>query len=103
MSNFNIICPKCQSDSCANHGSVRGEKRWLCRSCGLAFVESTDLTKPRHNAKSEGTKAAVMKMYLKGNSYRDIEDITSTMGEKVSRTTVMNLVKKRGLKLKQKN
>jgi transposase-like protein len=37
----------------------------------------------------------VMKLYLKGNSYRDIEDITSTLGETVSRTTVMNWVKKR--------
>jgi transposase-like protein len=95
MFNPDIICPKCQSKSCNNHGSVRGQKRWLCCDCKFTFVKSTDLSKPRHNAKSEGAKTAVMKMYLKGNSYRDIEDITSTMGEKVSRTTVMNWVKKK--------
>jgi transposase-like protein len=95
MSNSNLICPKCQSDNCTNHGSVRGDKRFLCRSCGFAFVGSTDLTKPIKGAKSQGIKTAVMKLYLKGNSYRDIEDITSTLGETVSRTTVMNWVKKR--------
>jgi hypothetical protein len=35
-----------------------------------------------------------MKIYLKGNSCRDIEDITSTIVEKVSRTKVMKWVKK---------
>lgn len=101
MSNNNLICPKCQSKSCTNHGSVRSEKRWRCLGCGFAFVGSTDLTKPIKGAKSEGVKTAVMKLYLKGNSYRDIEDITSTLGETVSRTTVMNWVKKRDLKLKK--
>lgn len=96
MFNSDTTCPKCQSKSIANHGSVGGEKRWLCRDCRFSFTSSTDLTKPRFNAKSEGIKKAVMKMYLKGNSYRDIEDITSTMGEKVCRTTVMNWVKKKG-------
>ena len=81
---------------CGNHGSVRSQKRYICKDCKFTFTETTDLTKPSHNAKSEGVKKAVLKMYLKGNSYRDIEDITSTMGEKVCRTTVMNWVKKKG-------
>ena len=101
MSIIDIVCPKCQSVECNNHGSVRGDKRWICRDCKFTFVKLTDPNKPKHNAKSEGIKKAVMKMYLKGNSYRDIEDITLTLGETVSRTTVMNWVKKKDLKSKK--
>lgn len=40
------ICPRCSGTHGVGNGSVRGARRWLCRSCGLTFTRTTPRGKP---------------------------------------------------------
>jgi transposase-like protein len=92
MSSNQITCPKCHSSRCWKNGLVNGgNQRYICRDCKLNFTAKTDINYKHPSTKDERLKQLVLKLYLKGNSYRDIEDITN---KEVSRNTVMRWVKK---------
>jgi len=99
MSSNQIVCPKCGSSRCWKNGFINGgNQRYVCRDCKLNFTEKTDIDYKHPTTKPESLKKLVLKLYLKGNSYRDIEDITEGQ---VSRNTVMRWVKKGGWKSKK--
>jgi transposase-like protein len=90
------ICPKCSNPKCKKNGFIHGRnQRYYCKLCNFNFTTTTDLNYKDPKTKPDSLRKLVMKLYLKGNSYRDIEDITD---RQVSRQTVLRWVKKGGLK-----
>jgi transposase-like protein len=100
-----MICPKCKGNKCIKKGMIRGEQKYGCKAvgCGFLFTESTDLTKTHPDTKPPKVHKLANKLYLKGNSFRDIKDIIEDTFEKVtiSITTLIRWVKKGDLKSKK--
>jgi len=71
-----ITCPKCNSQNCFKNGFIHGRnQRYHCRNCSFNFTDKTDINYKDPKTKPEELKKLALKLYLKGNSYRDIEDI----------------------------
>jgi transposase-like protein len=96
MSENILLCPKCSNKHIWKNGFIHDHKqRYYCKQCNYNFTENTRLDYQHKHTKPESLKKLALKLYLKGNSYRDIQDI---LDNQVGRTTVMKWVKKKDLK-----
>ena len=77
-----LSCPRCSQTHVVKNGSVRGVKRWLCRSCGLTFTRTTPRGKP------VATKALTVLLYSHGFSLN-----TTARFVDVSTVTVLRWVR----------
>ena len=95
-------CPKCKSNSFCKNGILRDHQRYCCLKCKFNFTELTDLNKSHPDSKPPEVKKLAHKLYLKGNGFRDIQDIIrDTFLVKVSATGIIKWIKKKDLKLKK--
>ena len=89
-------CPKCNSNNFFKNGILNGNQRYCCRDCDFNFTRLTDLTKPHPDSKPLEAKKLANTLYLKGNSFRDIENlIKDILNVKVSDTTIIKWIKKK--------
>ena len=63
-----LCCKHCQSESLVKNGQVREKQRWLCKSCGLNFVQG-DERKGAPSASIEKKSLAILLVCL-GLSFR---------------------------------
>lgn len=81
-------CPKCQSLESIKSGVIKNRQRYRCKSCGYNFTVS------RLGKEIDSYYVVkALQLFLEGVSYREIERILG-----VSHVSVMNWVKKYGLK-----
>ena len=88
-----IACPKCQSEELIKSGVVKGRQRFRCKSCGFCFtvLKEGKSIDPYYVIKA-------LQLYIEGVTYREIERILG-----ISHVSVMNWVKKYGLKAPENN
>ncbi len=88
-----IACPKCQSEVLIKSGVVKGRQRYRCKNCNYSF---TVLKEGKQIDPYYVIKA--LQLYIEGVTYREIERILG-----ISHVTVMNWVKKYGIKMPENN
>ena len=94
------VCPKCGGNHTWKNGKVNGgNQRFFCRDCKYNYTNLTDVNFVHPSTKPEHLKTTALKLYLKGSSLRDIEDL---LGNQVSDTTIQKWVK-RGEKKSNRN
>ena len=76
-------CPKCKSSYVVKNGSVKGNRKHLCRNCGFQFTRSTPRGRPLK------TKVLAVVLYMSGLSFNRIGEICS-----VSAQSVLNWIRK---------
>jgi transposase-like protein len=88
-----IACPKCQSEELIKSGVVKGRQRYRCKNCNYSFTVLKDGKQidPYYVIKA-------LQLYIEGVTYREIERILG-----ISHVTVMNWVKKYGIKMPENN
>ena len=84
-----LKCPKCGSQKRVKSGFMNKKQRYLCKNCGCSYTGG-------QKGYPEHIKRKAIQLYLKGNGFRRIERILN-----VSHVSVMNWVKKVGLKLEK--
>lgn len=84
-------CPKCESENFSKAGIVKNRQRFRCKDCGYYFTVS----KLGKEIDSYYVIKA-LQLHIEGVSYREIERILG-----VSHVSVMNWVKKYGVKAPQ--
>lgn len=62
-------CKRCDSGLVVKNGKVRGKQRWLCKACGLVFVEG-DERKTWRDERYKQRKALAVLLVCVGLSYR---------------------------------
>ncbi|TNE72186.1 IS1 family transposase [bacterium] len=88
MGNSTTICPKCESEDFVKSGIVMERQRYRCKNCNYHYSVQK---KGKEIHPTVIIKA--LQLYLEGISYREIERLIG-----ISHVTVMNWVKKYGLK-----
>jgi transposase-like protein len=88
-----IACPKCLSQDLIKSGVIKGRQRFRCKQCSYSF---TVLKEGKHIDPYYVIKA--LQLYIEGVSFREIERILG-----VSHVSVMNWVKKYGIKAPENN
>ncbi|WP_224995329.1 helix-turn-helix domain-containing protein [Cesiribacter sp. SM1] len=83
-----LSCPKCQHDKTAKSGIVKNRQRYRCKQCNYHFT----VEKAGKQIDSYYVIKA-LQLHLEGVGYREIERLLG-----VSHVTVMNWVKKWGIK-----
>ena len=100
-----ITRPKCNSQNCFKNGFYMVETKDITVDIAtLTLQKKTDINYKDPKTKPEELKKLALKLYLKGNSYRDIEDI---LDKQVSRQTILRwskfLIYAQGLKKEAAN
>lgn len=88
VSKIQSPCPRCQSSQVVKAGIVSERQRYKCKACGYYYTVSKI-----GKAIDDYYIIKGLQLYLEGLSYREIERLLG-----VSHVTVMNWVKKFGVK-----
>ena len=86
------VCPKCDSTEAIKSGIINDRQRFKCRQCGYHYT----VAKVGREVDSYYVIKA-LQLYIEGVSYREIERLLG-----VSHVSVMNWVKKYGVKAPRK-
>ena len=72
MNTKKIVCKKCSGNTTVKAGKIKGNQRYLCKSCGCQFQPN------RRKGKPEKTKKLAVLLYLCGLSMRTIAKIAKS-------------------------